>query len=1554
MKNYHFVLLSLLLSTTAIYAQNNCISISNNTPCAETDVVFSVVSPVAGSTYEWCFGSPNCNLADVTGTSATHVFPYSGGNQTIYLYQNGSLLCDTTIMVTPSPDPSIADQDVFEPFVQCNGNQTMTLVIDNISSTSNTNTLYEIDWEGDGTIDYNSSTLPNGTSHTYTGFGYFYLTITVHDNSTTCNSATRVYSVYNGAQPAIGLGSPPTVPSCSPFTLSFPINTVSTNTPGTIYDLYVGGQYIITYNHPPPSNFTYTFNKSSCGFTTLGGTPDAFDVQIIASNPCGPKSAIVSPITVSSPPIADFVQGSGCLGQTVLFDDLSSGANYIFGGSCNDDVNYTWSISPNSYTLVSGPLTGTGTVGTNDIQVQFNTATNYSVQLTVDNPCGQDVVTKTINIGNPPSAAATTGSSNSGCDSITVTYNNQSTDATGYSWTISPNNSSAFSFINGTTSASQNPTIKFTQAGTYIVQMEALGCIPDMWSDTITVEAAPNVSLNYSNSSCDSITITPFNHLTGDLANIDNFSWNLGANGTSSMQNPGTLTYNNQDTIVLMTTNGCGSDIDTIFINISAAQASNISSGDTTLCSGSGTLQLSAQPTGGTWSGGTVSSNGSFNPSGLGGTTNTITYGGNCLQTDNITITVIDNEISFAPNNPTGFCNTAQDTVFFNATPLGGIWSGSGIIDGNTGAFSANSAGNGALWITYQFNDTANSCIAIDSFQVNVGSLNFDFVVDSCYGTTICLDTTTNNISSPFTAIWDYGDTNNGTGLTTCHTYSSNGPYDVKLEVSSNGCVDSVINTITIAPPPVASFSLNTDEDCHIAEIIITDNSQGSGALSYVWHLNGNEIPLNLPIDTLLLEAYGQDSIYLLELTVSDGCNENTFTDTILVHPLNYANFGYTSDTICSGDTLVLNNLTIAGDTCFVDYGNGLVSNDCNLLPQVYFTGNQYNSVTIHLTTSNVCNSSDTSHTIIIEPTDVLALIQSPTYNYCLGDSVSLTGVGTLGAAHEWEMNDGNTYSGRNIHHVYQQSGTYNVILRAYGCGFDTDTIQISVYDLPNPDFAIPNQVCIGDTLTPLNLSDSTSIGFAWDFGDSTLISNQTEPSHVYQNIGAFPIRLSITNTTLLGNCPNSITQPIQVITRPSFQFNVSNYYPCVDESVIFESQINDYQLWDFGNGDKSADANTIRSFSTPGDYTIHLRTGINGYPCFNDTSFIITVFPIPNSNFDIEVLNNCNNPVLVECSTDTSGTNALEWFIDGISSSGQPSPIFEFYQSGAYQVTLIESNIVGCADTISKSVTVDIPPSVDILSFQQRGCIPFEVEFNTNTNADSCIIDYGDGTISYQCNGFHTYTDTGAFDIKITTISTECIVDTVIRVLVRPPLEIIASATPNAVILGESAILSVELLTDSIQVNNVIWMPLIEDNDRIICPTCPETDVFPRVEGDYNVIVVDEDNCIDSTSVYITVEKIPPYLPTGFTPNNDGNNDYFYPQSAEGLVRNIKKFQIFDRWGNKMFYTQNIESNIPSLGWNGTSNGEDAPGAIYVYLIEVEFEDGSTEIFAGDVTLIR
>jgi gliding motility-associated-like protein len=93
-------------------------------------------------------------------------------------------------------------------------------------------------------------------------------------------------------------------------------------------------------------------------------------------------------------------------------------------------------------------------------------------------------------------------------------------------------------------------------------------------------------------------------------------------------------------------------------------------------------------------------------------------------------------------------------------------------------------------------------------------------------------------------------------------------------------------------------------------------------------------------------------------------------------------------------------------------------------------------------------------------------------------------------------------------------------------------------------------------------------------------------------------------------------------------------------------------------------------------------------------------------------------------------------------------------------------------------------------------------------------------------------------------------------------------------------------------------------------------------------------------------------YVPNVFTPNGDGINDSFtfnYPLD----VSFVYELMIFDRWGDLVFSSEGSNER-DDVFWNGLFKNREAPTGVYVYLIKVDIEDEKSQVFKGDVTLIR
>jgi gliding motility-associated-like protein len=71
-------------------------------------------------------------------------------------------------------------------------------------------------------------------------------------------------------------------------------------------------------------------------------------------------------------------------------------------------------------------------------------------------------------------------------------------------------------------------------------------------------------------------------------------------------------------------------------------------------------------------------------------------------------------------------------------------------------------------------------------------------------------------------------------------------------------------------------------------------------------------------------------------------------------------------------------------------------------------------------------------------------------------------------------------------------------------------------------------------------------------------------------------------------------------------------------------------------------------------------------------------------------------------------------------------------------------------------------------------------------------------------------------------------------------------------------------------------------------------------------------------------------------------------------MVTEIHLFQVFDRWGERLYEAANFPINDPVTGWDGKFRDKDMPAGVYVWYLEVDFVDGVREVYKGETTLVR
>jgi gliding motility-associated-like protein len=95
-------------------------------------------------------------------------------------------------------------------------------------------------------------------------------------------------------------------------------------------------------------------------------------------------------------------------------------------------------------------------------------------------------------------------------------------------------------------------------------------------------------------------------------------------------------------------------------------------------------------------------------------------------------------------------------------------------------------------------------------------------------------------------------------------------------------------------------------------------------------------------------------------------------------------------------------------------------------------------------------------------------------------------------------------------------------------------------------------------------------------------------------------------------------------------------------------------------------------------------------------------------------------------------------------------------------------------------------------------------------------------------------------------------------------------------------------------------------------------------------------------------------YIPTAFSPNQDGVNDEWGIYGDPTYVEKIEVFQVKDRWGNLVFELSEQPLGGADTFWDGTSKGEVCVQGVYLYRAIVTFKNGASKVLSGTLTLMK
>ncbi|NJL75002.1 MAG: gliding motility-associated C-terminal domain-containing protein [Saprospiraceae bacterium] len=238
-----------------------------------------------------------------------------------------------------------------------------------------------------------------------------------------------------------------------------------------------------------------------------------------------------------------------------------------------------------------------------------------------------------------------------------------------------------------------------------------------------------------------------------------------------------------------------------------------------------------------------------------------------------------------------------------------------------------------------------------------------------------------------------------------------------------------------------------------------------------------------------------------------------------------------------------------------------------------------------------------------------------------------------------------------------------------------------------------------------------------------------------------------------------------------------------------------------------------------------------------------------------------------------------------------------------------------------------------------------------------NCSKDTAMLSLPFPANTYEWSDGSSEATLQVTKTGTYAVIASSDCFTVQDSIQITAFPEPPTLELGETVVT---------QQNRVIQL-LPQTNANIIsfewssfqpfdlsCQNCFTPTIRAIWDNTYYLTATTEEGCILEDSVQVQVIPVRAiYAANTFSPNGDATNDIFYLVSSSEIAT-IMRFQVFDRWGNRVFQHSGGTINDPNCGWNGQYQGQTVEAGTYIWLAEIEFLDGELQQLQGEVSLVK
>jgi len=539
---------------------------------------------------------------------------------------------------------------------------------------------------------------------------------------------------------------------------------------------------------------------------------------------------------------------------------------------------------------------------------------------------------------------------------------------------------------------------------------------------------------------------------------------------------------------------------------------------------------------------------------------------------------------------------------------------------------------------------------------------------------------------------------------------------------------------------------------------------------------------------------------------------------------------------------------------------------------------------------------------------------------------------------YDWEFGDGATSNQAAPSHTYAAAGVYTlklVVNRGLPCS-DSNTSPVRVFPGFNPDFKVMGQ-CKN---TPIQFTDLTTAVYGtvnkwdWNFGDIFSPTNTSilkNPTHTYTSSNNYDIQFIVSTSV---GCIDTVRKTILITDRPELTVSHDTLICNIDTLQINAIGTGSF-LW--SPNYMISNINISNPLVSPDVTTTYRVTLTDPFGCSGSDSVKVSVVNqvtqfAPNDTTicktDAVMLNLVSDALYYQWTEIPAGNTLSATYVKNPIAT--PTTFTTYHVVGSIGKCIAQSNI-----------------KIKVVPYPNANAGPDQTICAGNS---AQLIASGGSSYSWSPAAFlnnrliyNPISQSPTANIKYTVTVTDTLGcpkpmrDTVVVFVAR----IKADAGPS----DTSVVLNQPLLLQATGSTHYLWSPAQWlSNIGVSNPVA-----LPQADIKYFVKVSNDQGCFDIDSIRVHLFKLDAgiYVPSGFSPNGDGKNDYFHPIIIG--MQSLDLFRVYNRWGQLLYSGSDAQK-----GWDGTFGGKGQDAATYVWYAEGTDYQGKKIKKKGYVVLIR